>query len=78
MALDQLERMLAQFAVLDPQMPLHFLRVFLVVARAEGGSCTGWASSEPSRAPSGALLTTTTTKPCQEQFAAPLRGGSLT
>jgi DNA-binding MarR family transcriptional regulator len=40
MALDQLERMLAQFSVLDPQMPLHFLRVFLVVARAEGGSCT--------------------------------------
>ena len=40
MALDQLRRVLALLAVLDPQMPLHFIQVFLTVADGEGGSCT--------------------------------------
>ena len=32
MALDQLQRHLALFAVLDPQMPLHFIQTFLTIA----------------------------------------------
>jgi DNA-binding MarR family transcriptional regulator len=40
MGLDQLARALALFAVLDPQMPLHFLQTFLVVAQAPEGSVT--------------------------------------
>jgi DNA-binding MarR family transcriptional regulator len=40
MDLDQLERVLALFAVLDPQMPLHFLQAFVLVAAAPEGSLT--------------------------------------
>ena len=40
MALDQLARALALFAVLDPQMPLHFLQTFLIVASSTEGSVT--------------------------------------
>lgn len=35
MDLDQLQAVLERFAVLDPQMPLHFLQAFLVVARRD-------------------------------------------
>lgn len=38
MDLDELQCVLQRFAVLDPQMPLHFLQTFLIVARA--GSVT--------------------------------------
>jgi len=40
MELDQLARVLALFGVLDPQMPLHFLQTFLIVATAPTGSVT--------------------------------------
>lgn len=35
MDLDQLQGVLRRFAVLDPQMPLHFLQTFLLVASME-------------------------------------------
>ncbi len=38
MPLDRLDRALECFQVLDPQMPLHFIRTFLFVARRH--SCT--------------------------------------
>ena len=38
MGLGQLERSLQLFAVLDPQMPLHFVQAFLFVAQRT--SCT--------------------------------------
>ena len=35
MDLVELQGVLDRFAILDPQMPLHFLQTFLVVARRD-------------------------------------------
>ena len=35
MDMAQLQRVLDRFAVLDPQMPLHFIQTFLLVAAAD-------------------------------------------